>query len=94
MTKKYEKELYISLQKLLCGIFMFENREKKFLNSTLLVKILVVYNHESEQIQKKYAKLPTFIHFVAKVVKINQVCYIVVLFIIHIEKMLCLEIGL
>ena len=73
---------------------MFENREKKFLNSTLLVKILVVYNHESEQIQKKYGKLPTFIHFVAKVVKINQVCYMVVLFIIHIEKMLCLEIGL
>ena len=44
--------------------------------------------------KKKYGKLPTFIHFVAKVVKINQVCYIVVLFIIHIEKMLCLEIGL
>ena len=73
---------------------MFENREKKFLNSTLLVKILVVYNHESEQIQKKYAKLHTLIHFVAKVLKINQVCYTVVLFIIHIEKMLCLEIGL
>ena len=25
---------------------------------------------------------------------LNQVCYMVVLFIIHIEKMLCLEIGL
>ena len=44
--------------------------------------------------KKKYGKLHTLIHFVAKVVKINQVCYMVVLFIIHIEKMLCLEIGL